>query len=84
VGVCDTGCGIASSDIDHIFDPFYTRAQVGKGTGLGLSICYSVVQQHGGSIEVESELGRGSTFTVTLPAVGKPGARRTSYLPDRR
>jgi len=84
VGVSDTGCGIASSDIDHIFDPFYTRAQVGKGTGLGLSICYSVVQQHGGSIEVESELGRGSTFAVRFPAVGKPGAKRASFLPDRR
>ena len=84
VAVCDTGCGIASSDIDNIFDPFYTRAQVGRGAGLGLSICYSVVHQHGGSIEVESEVGRGSTFTVRLPAVGKPVAKRASRLPDRR
>ena len=84
VGVCDTGSGIASSDIENIFDPFYTRAQVGKGTGLGLSICYSVVQQHGGTIEVESELGRGSKFTVALPAVGKPSAKRPSHLFDRR
>jgi PAS domain S-box-containing protein len=82
--VRDTGCGIARCDIDHIFDPFYTRAKVGKGTGLGLSICYSVVQQHGGSIEVESEPGKGSTFTVNFPALGEPGADAAIHLPDRR
>lgn len=74
VRVSDTGCGIASSDISNIFDPFYTRAPVGKGTGLGLSICYSVIQQHGGSIEVESAPERGSTFTVTLRGQGRSGA----------
>ncbi|HWR11655.1 MAG TPA: ATP-binding protein [Rectinemataceae bacterium] len=70
-GVCvmvsDTGCGIAERDIERIFDPFYTTSPVGKGTGLGLSICYSIVQQHGGSIFVESTEGKGSTFIVTLP-----------------
>lgn len=68
VRVTDSGCGIAGADIANIFDPFYTTLPSGKGTGLGLSICYSVVQQHGGAIEVESETGHGSTFTVSLPA----------------
>ncbi len=67
VWVSDTGCGIAERDIERIFDPFYTTSPVGKGTGLGLSICYSIVQQHGGTISVESAEGKGSTFTVTLP-----------------
>ncbi|HYL36422.1 MAG TPA: ATP-binding protein [Bryobacteraceae bacterium] len=83
VRVSDTGCGIAGSDIDNIFDPFYTRAPVGKGTGLGLSICYSVIQQHGGSIEVESALEKGSTFTVTLWERGRKGARPAAHLSDR-
>jgi signal transduction histidine kinase len=50
-----------------IFDPFYTRSPVGKGTGLGLSICYSIIQQHHGRIEVESEVGIGTCFRVHLP-----------------
>jgi two-component system NtrC family sensor kinase len=61
----DTGHGIAPEHLDHIFEPFYTTRP--DGTGLGLSISYSIVQQHGGRIEVESEPGQGTAFTVTLP-----------------
>ncbi|MBI5380237.1 MAG: PAS domain-containing protein [Nitrospirae bacterium] len=68
VRFADTGCGIPEEHLPRIFDPFFTTMPVGKGTGLGLSIAYSIVQQHGGSIRVESSVGRGSTFTVTLPA----------------
>ncbi len=64
----DTGCGIPEHHLPRIFDPFFTTMPVGKGTGLGLSIAYSIVRQHGGTIRVESEVGGGSTFTVTLPA----------------
>lgn len=67
VEVTDTGTGIAEADLDKIFDPFHTTSPVGKGTGLGLSICYSIVQQHVGSIGVDSRKGKGSTFTVRLP-----------------
>ena len=69
VRVTDTGEGISREDLDKIFDPFFTRAPLGKGTGLGLSICHSIVDQHGGSIGVESQTEKGSTFTVRLPSL---------------
>ena len=65
----DTGCGIPEENLHRIFDPFFTTMPVGSGTGLGLSIAYSIVRQHGGSIRVESQVGSGSTFTVSLPAL---------------
>ncbi len=67
VRVCDTGCGIPSSHLGKVFDPFFTTQPVGKGTGLGLSICHTIVKQHGGVIDVDSVEGQGSTFTVRLP-----------------
>jgi PAS domain S-box-containing protein len=67
IKVVDTGVGISKDDMDKIFDPFYTISPVGKGTGLGLSICFSVVEQHGGTIETESVPGEGSSFIVSLP-----------------
>ena len=66
--VKDTGEGIPAEIRDRIFDPFFTTRTVGEGTGLGLAVSYSIVSAHGGSIEVESAVGRGSTFRVTLPA----------------
>jgi len=70
VQVSDTGCGIAKEKIDKIFDPFFTTKPVGKGTGLGLSIAYNIITDHKGTIEVDSEVGKGSTFTVRLPIGG--------------
>jgi len=67
--VTDTGCGISPADIESIFVPFFTTSPVGRGTGLGLSICYAIVKQHFGAIEVKSVEGKGSTFTVRLPAL---------------
>jgi PAS domain S-box-containing protein len=69
VRVCfaDDGPGIAPEYLRHVFDPFFTTKEVSKGTGLGLSICHGIVKECGGSICVESELGKGATFTVELP-----------------
>lgn len=65
--ISDTGGGIAPEHLSKIFDPFFSTKPVGEGTGLGLSITYGIVERHGGSIHVESQLGRGTTFTVILP-----------------
>jgi PAS domain S-box-containing protein len=77
-GVCveftDTGKGIAPEHLNRIFDPFFTTKPVGMGTGLGLSLSYSIIERHQGRIEVESELGVGSTFRIFLPIQPKPTA----------
>ncbi len=70
ISVRDTGVGIQPRDLGRIFDPFFTTKQVGAGTGLGLATSYSIVRRHQGRIEVDSELGRGTTFTVWLPLEG--------------
>lgn len=67
VKIADTGSGIPKEHLSKIFDPFFTTKGVGKGTGLGLAISYSIVEKHGGLIEVKSEVGSGTTFTVKLP-----------------
>ncbi len=67
ISVSDTGGGIPAENLDRIFEPFFTTKEIGTGTGLGLAISYEIVQSHGGTIDVESEVGRGTTFTVRLP-----------------
>ena len=71
IAFSDTGTGIPKADIKKIFEPFYTTKSQGRGTGLGLSICYSIIADHGGRIEVDSAIGRGSTFTVILPVADR-------------
>jgi signal transduction histidine kinase len=71
-GVCavdveDTGCGIPTHVLPRIFDPFFTTKGTGEGTGLGLSVSLGIVERHGGQILVESQVGRGTVFTVCLP-----------------
>ena len=61
--------GISEDVLPHIFDPFYTTKNIGEGTGLGLSICYQIIEQHDGTIEVDSTPGQGTRFIVSLPVV---------------
>ncbi len=68
LSICDSGMGIEQEDLGKIFDPFYTTKGVGKGTGLGLAVVYGIVKKHRGHISVSSVKGKGSTFTLTLPA----------------
>jgi two-component system NtrC family sensor kinase len=69
----DTGCGIPPENLHKLFDPFFTTKDVGQGTGLGLSVSYGIVERHGGTIWVQSKVGKGSTFKVWLPIEEQKG-----------
>lgn len=67
--ISDTGVGIPQENLTKIFDPFFTTKEIGRGTGLGLAVCYGIVTEHGGRLNVQSAVGTGTTFTISLPAV---------------
>jgi PAS domain S-box-containing protein len=69
--VSDSGCGIAPANMEKIFDPYFTTKEQGKGTGIGLSTVYGIVKEHGGDVQVYSELGKGTTFNIYLPLIEK-------------
>ena len=78
ISIIDTGCGIPENNLKRIFDPFFTSKEVGKGTGLGLSVSHGIVRAHGGVIEVESMVGKGSTFRIYLPQEPPAGVSESS------
>ncbi len=81
ISITDTGIGITPENLDKIFDPGFTTKGVSVGTGLGLSICYNILSLHKGTITVESESGKGSTFTISLPVdLGKEIPKQSPYL----
>jgi len=67
--VSDTGIGIAQENLTKIFEPFFTTKEIGRGTGLGLAVCYGILTEHGGTLNVQSTVGTGTTFKITLSAV---------------
>jgi two-component system, NtrC family, sensor kinase len=76
--VADEGHGIPPENLPRIFEPFFTTKDVGDGTGLGLSVCHGIVEEHGGWIEVDSQVGKGSRFSVYLPSLGAPMSESTA------
>jgi len=83
VKISDNGPGIPAAVLPRIWDPFFTTKDVGEGTGLGLSIVHELVERHGGRIAVDTQLGEGTTFTVTLPRQ-IPDALRKVRTPDAK
>jgi len=77
--VSDNGMGMDKDTVSHVFDPYFTTKSLGKGSGLGLTIVYTIVRQSGGCISLQSEPGKGSTFTIFLP-VYKAGAEEKHLL----
>jgi len=73
IAFADTGPGIPPDRLPHIFDPFFTTKE--KGTGLGLSVVYGIVERHGGTLDVKSEVGGGTTFTIRFPIAATPADR---------
>ena len=78
----DTGSGIEPANLSKIFNPFFTTKDVGQGTGLGLSVSYGIIERHGGTIAVESEPGKGATFTITLPITGHETNSTSAFVDE--
>ena len=82
ISMTDTGIGITEESKKRIFDPFFTTKKMGEGTGLGLAICEKIIKEHSGRINLESEVGKGSTFSVLIPILGKNEADEQNISPS--
>ena len=71
IKISDTGAGIPEENLSKIFDPFFTTKEVGKGTGLGMNVAYNIIKKHNGTIDVDSAVGKGTTFTIRIPATSR-------------
>ncbi|MCB9419523.1 MAG: cache domain-containing protein [Ardenticatenaceae bacterium] len=80
IKVADNGCGIPPEHLGKLFTPFFTTKALGKGTGLGLSIVYGIIKMHRGQISVQSQVGKGTTFTITLPVKSVPTGELTAQI----
>jgi signal transduction histidine kinase len=83
IAISDTGSGMSQDVQRRIFDPFFTTKPIGEGTGLGLSVSHGIVERHKGAIDVESEPGRGTTFTVHLPVRQRVASTAATALNDK-
>lgn len=79
ISITDTGCGISKENLTRLFDPFFTTKDVGDGTGLGLAVSYGIIERHGGTIRVQSEVNKGSTFTIWLPLEESGEPKESTY-----
>src|SRR6185369_7454116 len=84
IEVRDTGEGIAEPLLAHIFEPFFTTKPLSKGTGLGLSICKDLVERLGGTIAVDSVVGKGSMFRISFPELAESTSTHSAEVPERR
>jgi signal transduction histidine kinase len=82
ISIADTGIGITEESKRRIFDPFFTTKKMGEGTGLGLAICEKIIKEHSGMIEVKSEVGKGSTFFISIPAFERSETDEQSISPS--
>ena len=80
VRIRDRGCGIKSEDIENIFEPFFTKREIGEGMGLGLSICHRIIEGHQARAEVESKLGKFTEFILHFPGPGAPLTRFNGHV----
>ena len=82
ISIADTGIGITEESKRRIFDPFFTTKKMGEGTGLGLAICEKIIKEHSGMIDVKSEVGKGSTFFISIPAFERSETDEQSISPS--
>ncbi len=82
LSIVDNGSGIPMEILERVFDPFFTTKPQGQGTGLGLSVVHGIVKNHGGAITVQSEMGKGTKFTIYLPILAKATSKETPLIPE--